>query len=601
MTAHEPASASPCDCSDVSVYSDGDTYYVSTANTLTMSSRGLEACTLTIMEAEESTSAAVVTAAQIARLAGVTRAAVANWRRRHEDFPVPVGGTAAGPLFSFGEVETWLAAQRKGRGASPEVALWQSLRAAYGDDMAAALVAVGRHLTGGKDGTLPGPLREAVDQLAAERTAPSLFENLVTRFTTSAGRSGAQAVSSPRLVRAFAHFAGSVEGIVYDPACGAGSLLFAITGTAHTVRTGQELNVTLLSVARLRAALNGPSATQLEAGDSLRDDRQPGLRAQLVVCEPPLGQSDWGREDLLIDPRWELGTPPRAEGDLAWLQHCYSHTTPGGRTLIALAPSAAYRKSGRRIRAELVRRGALASIVALPPGLATSHNQPLFLWELRRPTGTGDEARTVRMVDLTQNDPDGPLEPTPDQTAQVSVIDLLREDVDLSPPVYVTAAQPDYPAEYLTLRAELEQQLLELARLMPHLPPGPGTGVLDTFAEVGVGDLVQAGLVRAEGDEAVSTSEQLDTDYLRGFLRSAGNTRRNASSTGTHRADLRSAHLPQMGIEQQRRYGAAFRDLGEFERRLKDLARMGDRAARLAYDGLTNGALAPDATRKGAE
>ena len=111
--------------------------------------------------------------------------------------------------------------------------------------------------------------------------------------------------------------------------------------------------------------------------------------------------------------------------------------------------------------------------------------------------------------------------------------------------------------------------------------------------------------------EATSTSDQLDTDYLRGFLRSAGNTRRNTSATGTHRTDLRGAQLPQMDIGRQRRYGAAFRDLGEFERRLRELARMGDQAAHLAYDGLTNGALAPtetsptvtseDATREGAE
>ncbi|MEU5714333.1 N-6 DNA methylase [Streptomyces sp. NPDC020403] len=552
------------------------------------------------MEEEESTSGAVVTAAQIARLAGVTRAAVANWRRRHDAFPAPVGGTTAGPLFSLEEVETWLAGQRKGRGVSPEVALWQALRAAYGDDMATALVGVGHYLTH-QENAFPEPLRETVDRLAAERTAPRLFEDLVTRFTTSAGRSGAQAVSSPRLIRAFAHFGGSVEGTVYDPACGTGSLLFAVAGAKDTALAGQELNSALLDVARLRAALRGSPATRFESGDSLRYDRHPGLHAQLVVCEPPLGQSDWGRDDLLIDSRWELGTPPRAEGDLAWLQHCYAHTAPGGRTLIALAPSAAYRKSGRRIRTELVRRGALASVVALPAGLATSHNQPLLLWELRRPTGTGDEARSVRMVDLTQNDPDGLLEPTPDQTAQVPVIDLLREDVDLSPSAYVTAAQPDYPAEYLALRAALEQQLHALSRLLPPLPPGPGAGALDDFAEVGVGDLVQAGLVHAKGDGAVSTSEQLDTDYLQGFLRSAANTRRTTSSTGTHRADLRAAHLPQMDIEQQRRYGAAFRDLGEFERRLKDLARMGDRAAHLAYDGLTNGALAPDATREGAE
>ena len=38
-----------------------------------------------------------VTAAQIARLAGVGRAAVSNWRRRHPGFPSPVGGSDTSP------------------------------------------------------------------------------------------------------------------------------------------------------------------------------------------------------------------------------------------------------------------------------------------------------------------------------------------------------------------------------------------------------------------------------------------------------------------------------------------------------------------------
>jgi hypothetical protein len=552
------------------------------------------------MEDEGFVAAPVVTAAQIARLAGVTRAAVANWRRRHDDFPAPVGGTAAGPLFSLTETETWLAGQRKGRRVSQEVALWQALRAAYRDDMTTALVDVGSYLTRDTADALQESLRDTVDQLAAERNGPRLFEDLISRYVSSAGRSGAQAVSSPRLVRAFTHFVGTAKGLVYDPACGVGSLLLAVEGAEVTSWAGQEINEGLVRLARLRACLAGDAPARLEAGDSLREDRHPGLRAQLVVCEPPVGQSDWGREALLLDSRWELGAPPRAESDLAWLQHCYFHTAPGGRTLVALAPSAAYRKSGRRIRTELVRRGALVSVVSLPPGLATSHNLPLLLWELRRPAVAGDEVRSVRMVDLTENDPDGPLDPTPDQVAEVPLIDLVREDVDLSPSAYVTAEQPDYPAEYTALRAELEQRLRELAELLPSLPPGPGAGALEAFAAVGVTDLVRAGLVRTEGREAVSTSDRLDTDYLRGFLRSAGNTRRNTSATGTHRADARGAHLPQMHIEEQRRYGAAFRDLGEFEQRLKELARMGDQAARLAYDGLTNGALAPTATREAA-
>lgn len=52
-----------------------------------------------------------VTAAGIARLAGVGRAAVSNWRRRHADFPRPVGGTETSPSFALAEVESWLRKQ----------------------------------------------------------------------------------------------------------------------------------------------------------------------------------------------------------------------------------------------------------------------------------------------------------------------------------------------------------------------------------------------------------------------------------------------------------------------------------------------------------
>lgn len=38
---------------------------------------------------------AQMTAAEISRIAGVTRATVSNWRRRHDDFPAPSGGTTS--------------------------------------------------------------------------------------------------------------------------------------------------------------------------------------------------------------------------------------------------------------------------------------------------------------------------------------------------------------------------------------------------------------------------------------------------------------------------------------------------------------------------
>lgn len=48
--------------------------------------------------------------AQIGGLAHVGRAAVVNWRRRHPDFPAPIGGSPDSPLFALTAVRGWLAA-----------------------------------------------------------------------------------------------------------------------------------------------------------------------------------------------------------------------------------------------------------------------------------------------------------------------------------------------------------------------------------------------------------------------------------------------------------------------------------------------------------
>src|SRR5690242_5509303 len=69
----------------------------------------------------------VLTAADIARLAGVTRGAVSNWRRRHPDFPEPSGGTDASPAYDRSEVEAWLAARGALPELPPEERLWQTI------------------------------------------------------------------------------------------------------------------------------------------------------------------------------------------------------------------------------------------------------------------------------------------------------------------------------------------------------------------------------------------------------------------------------------------------------------------------------------------
>ncbi|TDD37982.1 SAM-dependent methyltransferase [Actinomadura sp. KC06] len=538
--------------------------------------------------------AVLVPPAEIARMAGVTRAAVSNWRRRHPDFPEAAGGTAAAPLFALAEVRRWLERQGKGQPVADEVRLWHALRAERGEDMIGALAAVAAELRGEPvKRPLNGPTADLVAEMSRDRTPGQLVRDLAERFVASASHSGGEHVSTPALVRVVRHFAGETKGVVYDPACGVGDMLLSVGGANVAGRVGQDAAETLPAFVRSRAALEGrPGTIEVAHGDALRDDRFPRLKADLVVCDPPSGQADWGRDDLLLDPRWEIALPPKAEGDLAWLQHCYFHTAPGGRALIVLPASAAYRRSGRRIRAEIVRGGILDTLVALPGGLVAGHSAPVHLWVLRRPAAQpGPDAR-VRMIDLTDADLPGPIEPGPDRVADVPVISLLDEDADLTPGRHVAAGQPG-AAAYDSARARFEETLDALRGALPRLPEGTA----ELAATVNVSELIRGGLVRVEDGSPVSTTDQLDTDFLLGFLKSAVNTRRNTSGSGTHRADPRGARVPQMDPDRQRTYGAAFRELETFVRHLEEAAKIGRRAVQLAHDGLTSGTLDPPGTK----
>ncbi|WP_243762439.1 N-6 DNA methylase [Streptomyces sp. Tu 3180] len=539
----------------------------------------------------------LVTGSEIARIAGVTRAAVSNWRRRYDDFPAPVGGGANSPLFDLAEVQAWLDKQHKGQDVTDEVHLWQVLRGVYGDDILGGLADIAQTLAAPEDekpSALPDQAVRLARRMAEERSPAEAVNGLAERFTESVRRAGSDQVTSPRVVRAVRHQAGDVaaDAVLFDPACGIGTLLLAVGPERGTRRHGQEADARSARFARWRAALAEPAHIEVRQGDSLRADQWPDLKADLVVCDPPVSDTDWGREDLLLDPRWELGTPSRAEGELAWLQHAYAHTAPGGRVIMVMPASVAYRKAGRRIRAELVRRGILTQVTALPPGTAAAHALPVHVWQLRRPRTPDDAATTVRMIDLTANDPDDPLEPRPEQVTEVAQIDLLDDLVDLTPGRHVEESHRDYVTEYDALRRELAEQVRRLGELLPHLVAGEGSGVLDG-ASVSVADLIRAGLVRQADPEPVSVSDQLDTDFLRGFLHSAANSRRSTSASGTFRFDGKGARIPQMDITAQRRYGAAFHALREFEERTRRVAELSRQIAALARDGLSNGALKP--------
>ncbi|MGH3165312.1 MAG: N-6 DNA methylase, partial [Trebonia sp.] len=225
-----------------------------------------------------------LTAAAIARLAGVGRAAVSNWRRRYSEFPSPVGGTPGSPTFDRAEVEVWLRDTGKAnqlatagqtdtgtqRVGEPEISEpEQSITDLRPDDLLArSMVAL-------------LPRETAIEKAEASAETPTGADDLP---------------------------------VVLDPACGDATLLLAVANRfGDRVRlAGQEVDKRLAKAAfdRLSESATGASYG-VHIGDSLLDNQLAEYlgKASAVVCEPPFDRPEWAAGELATDSRWEFGIP----------------------------------------------------------------------------------------------------------------------------------------------------------------------------------------------------------------------------------------------------------------------------------------------------
>ncbi|MFI1525095.1 N-6 DNA methylase [Streptomyces griseus] len=366
---------------------------------------------------------APVTLAGIARIAGVGRAAVSNWRRRHDSFPTPVGGTDASPQFSLADVEQWLHANGKIERIRLRERLWP-LYEVLGDRavMGAALAEAGRRLLAADGVDQAVPVQSSLPQEAARVVDETVdaaryeggretFDFLLSRWldvhvrqvSTTPNQLGQLMVDIALAVRADGAGGRSTRTVVLDPACGVGGLLLAAdegmrehgaeADSAALVLLGTDVDPVLAALAAARLgfarACRGGVAAEIRAGDSLRADPQDAEQADIVVCNPPFNARDWGHEELATDPRWVYGLPPRTEPELAWIEHALARLASGGVAVLLLPPAVASRRAGRRIRSALLRTGVLRGVVALPAGAAQPHSVSLQLWILQAPSTAG--------------------------------------------------------------------------------------------------------------------------------------------------------------------------------------------------------------------
>ncbi|MFE6308765.1 N-6 DNA methylase [Nocardiopsis sp. NPDC057823] len=545
-----------------------------------------------------------VTSADIARIAGVKPTAVSNWRRRHDDFPRPVGGTDRSPRFDLAAVERWLSAHRGAPSIDPDQRLWQavdSLRSSMPAESALAWVGIlllhlHRHGTPAAGAADPDALFDAARTGFAASLADAGLEHLVgpdsppraqlpvladAAVRAARGSSPATAFERllahldqrapsgshtlpPALADLMVRLAGPAagDGAVADPACGRGELLLAAGRAGHSPLHGQDRDAPSARLAALRAGFAGllDHRLHLVVGDALRSPAPPAGGAGTVLCAPPFGERNWGTEDLVEDERWVYGIPPRLESDLAWAQHCLALARPGGSVVMVMPPGAAARPSGRRIRRELLRAGVFRAVISLPPGLAAHYAVPLQLWVLRRPE-PGRAPGPVLLADTSPHDPGAPADEAsvvdrvdrlwrafladPDAVAEpgvargVDVVDLLDEDVDLTPrprlPVPRGAAVD--LETFARDRRRVESALRALRTLVPR-PPGEEPGAEPTRV-VTLAELAKAGSVTIRRPAARRTDRDHRTGDARTTARviSGEDVARGRPASGTEEVD----------------------------------------------------------------
>ncbi|MEV0644882.1 N-6 DNA methylase [Phytomonospora sp. NPDC050363] len=591
--------------------------------------------------------ATMITAADIARLANVTRATVSHWRKRHADFPEPAGGTAASPAYEREQVLSWLRGHRRLPEQSRADTLWAELRHTVDASTVPTLAAILLHLENG------GPRASDVDltwtalaaevaPVAAARGARRLFDELHDRMLATVAPRAPH--TPPELAALMAAIAGP-RPTVLDPACGSGNLLLAALAAGAGRVHGHERDPGLAALSGVRLAFDGGRG-EITVDRPFGEPRTEARgRASAVVCHPPFKERATATGP---DPRWTYGRPPRNESELAWLQHCLWLAEPGAPVVLLLPPAVASRPSGRAIRAELLRRGALRAVVALPPGAAPPAHLGLHLWILTAPTvdlpqGTlfvdgsaCTDAREVawrRLSELVlpawrEFADSGEIPPT--GTRRVVPAETLLDDaVDLTPSLHV-AHQP-LGAEVVASMADgltdaLEQRLRvfrkDLGRLSFAESGARARWELHTVADLerggelvilraevpqvgdivlrGVGDRREPTVITEANAEAAGSRfvlrpapGRLDPSFLAGFLGGPANKALLDRGPGLTGEVVRRLTVPVIALPEQRALGRAFAMLRDFEESAERVTELGRTLRRTVEDGLATGVLEP--------
>ena len=338
-----------------------------------------------------------------------------------------------------------------------------------------------------------------------------VFEYFLGEFALAEGKKGGQFYTPRSVVELLVEMLEPYHGRVFDPCCGSGGMFVQSEKfvTEHQGRAndisiyGQESNQTTWRLCKMNLAIRGIDSSQVKWNNegSFLNDAHKDLKADYIIANPPFNVSDWGGDLLRKDGRWQYGVPPVGNANYAWIQHFLYHLAPNGQAGFVLAKGSLTTKTlgEGEIRKAFIENNLIDCIVNLPAKLFLNTQIPASLWFMSRNRTNGKfrnrsneilfiDARNLghlinrRTRELSREDiqqiadtyhnwrnPDGNYEDVPGFCASAPISKVAELDYVLTPGRYVGLPDDeddfDFNERFTALKAELEEQLKEEARL----------------------------------------------------------------------------------------------------------------------------------------
>ena len=186
------------------------------------------------------------------------------------------------------------------------------------------------------------------------------YEHLIRNFASKAGKSSGEFYTPAEVAYLMAEIVEPQPGnSVADWAAGSGGLLLQCRNFVkrhggdpnRLLLYAQESNVATYNISRINMILHGVPSWNHRQGDSIRnprllDEGNRLLKFDRIVMNPPFSLEDWGYDDLLGgDPhhRFDLGMPPRDNGDYAWLQQVVKSLKDYGKAIVVMSQGVLFR------------------------------------------------------------------------------------------------------------------------------------------------------------------------------------------------------------------------------------------------------------------